>query len=434
MRFIPRTLLARAFLLVSGVMVLSVVAWWRIYLEYEREPRARQLAQLVVSVVNLTRAALIAARPEVRPDLLRELSAREGLRIYPAEAGDSVAPLPETALFELATQQVKRELGERTRFANAVDGVEGLWVSFDIDEDEYWIVRPSERFARIVPKQWIGWGAAALLLSLVAAYLIAFRVTRPLKALSDAASAIGRGEHPEAQRAEGPHEVATVALAFNRMAEDLRRLDADRALILAGISHDLRTPLARLRLGIEMSGADESTRRDMSEDIEEMDRTIGQFLDFARDPGGEPSSRADLDAIVAETVEPYQRRGARVHFTPAGEAPSVVLRPQAMRRLVSNLIDNALRHAGALTTVEVRTGRHNGAALIEVSDRGPGIPVEQIERLKRPFSRLEEARGGTTGAGLGLAIVDRICRAHGGKFDLLPREGGGLIARVRIPD
>lgn len=414
-------------------MVLSVIAWWRIYLGYEREPRAQQLAQLVVSVVNLTRAALVAARPEVRPDLLRELSAREGLRIYPAEAGDSIAPLPETALFELATGQVRRELGERTRFATAVDGIEGLWVSFDIDGDEYWLVLPSERFERIVPKQWIGWGAAALLLSLLAAYLIVFRVTRPLEALSDAASAIGRGEHPEAQRAEGPHEVANVALAFNRMAEDLRRLDQDRALILAGISHDLRTPLARLRLGIEMSGADEPMRRDMSEDIEEMDRTIGQFLDFARDPGGEPLARADLDAIVAETIEPYRRRGAEVQFAPAGEGPFIAVRPQAIRRLVSNLIDNALRYAGAHPIVEIRTGRHDSEALIEVLDRGPGIPVEQIERLKRPFVRLEEARGGTIGAGLGLAIVDRICRAHGGRFELLPREGGGLIARVRIP-
>ncbi len=431
MSALPRTLLARTFLLVSAVMVLSVLAWLRIYVAYEREPRAKQLAQLVVSVVNLTRAALVSAEPERRPDLLAELTAREGIRIYPAEPDDAIIGLPDTPLFAIVTAQVRRTLGADTRFAIEREGVEGFWVSFRIEEDEYWIVLPSERLERTFPTQWLGWAAAALVLSLAAAYLIVFRVSRPLKTLSRAAIAIGRGEPPERIDERGPEEVATVAHAFNRMAEDLARIDADRALILAGISHDLRTPLARLRLGIELSGADPDTLAGMTADIEEMDRVIGQFLDFARDASGEPPRPTALAPLAEEVVEGFRKRAAPVAIA-TSPLPDVPVRPLAIRRLLVNLIENALRY-GAGTAVEVAVRGEAGAALIEVSDRGPGIPLEQAERLKRPFTRLEAARSGEAGAGLGLAIVERICRAHGGRLELAAREGGGLTVRVRFP-
>ena len=431
MSLLPRTLLARTFLLVSIVMVLSVLAWLRIYLAYEREPRARELAQLVVSVVNLTRAALVSAQPERRLDLLSELNALEGIRIYPAEADDPLAPPPDTPLLALVTAQVRRSLGAGTRFAVGREGGEGFWVSFRIGEDEYWLVLPGERLERTVPRQWIGWGAAALLLSLAAAYLIVFRVSRPLKRLSRAAAAIGRGEHPERLRERGPEEVVALARAFNTMSEDLRALDADRALILAGISHDLRTPLARLRLGIELSGADATTREGMDTDIEEMDRVIGQFLDFARDTSGEAPQPTAPGPLAQEVVESFRRRAAPVSAE-IGPAPAIALRPRAVRRLLTNLIENALRY-GAGAPVEVRVRCEGDCLLLEVADRGPGIPPEQAERLKRPFTRLDPARSGEAGAGLGLAIVERIARAHRGQLDLLAREGGGLIARVRLP-
>ncbi|GAB4166507.1 MAG: ATP-binding protein [Rhodocyclaceae bacterium] len=431
MKLVPRSLLARTFLLVSAVMLLSVLAWLRIYVAYEREPRARELAQLVVSVVNLTRAALVSARPERRMDLLTELNALEGIRIYPAEADDALAPPPETALLALVTRQVRQALGAGTRFALGREGEEGFWVSFRIDEDEYWLVLPGERLERIVPRQWIGWGAAALLLSLAAAYLIVFRVSRPLRRLSLAAAAIGRGEHPERLDERGPEEVVALAHAFNTMSEDLRALDEDRALILAGISHDLRTPLARLRLAIELSGADPETRAGMDTDIEEMDRVIGQFLDFARDTAGEAPQATAPGAIVEEVVERFRKREAAVSAMIA-PAPQIPLRALAVRRMLTNLIENALRYGGG-ASVEVSLRRERDDLLLDVADRGPGIPPEQAERLKRPFTRLEAARSGQAGAGLGLAIVERIARAHGGRLDLLAREGGGLIARVRLP-
>ncbi|MCZ7656163.1 MAG: HAMP domain-containing protein [Rhodocyclaceae bacterium] len=203
---------------------------------------------------------------------------------------------------------------------------------------------PRERVERKFPLQWLGWGSAALLLALAGAYLIMFRVTRPLKTLADAAHDIGRGRQPRPLTETGPDEIRSVTHAFNQMSSDLARLDDDRALILAGISHDLRTPLTRLRLAAEMS-ADAALREDISADIDEMDKIIGQFLDFARDTAGEPPETTDLNSVIAHIATPLQRRGARIELRLA-ELPPLMLRPLAMLRLVANLINNALRHGG----------------------------------------------------------------------------------------
>jgi two-component system osmolarity sensor histidine kinase EnvZ len=218
------------------------------------------------------------------------------------------------------------------------------------------------------------------------------------------------------------------------MSADLAQIDQDRALILAGVSHDLRTPLTRLRMGIEMS-ADNGLREGMTADIEEMDKTIGQFLDFARSEGGEAPQEVDLAALLADLAGQYRRRGFAVAMAAAvPPAPSFsggrALRPQALRRAVSNLVDNALRYAGSDNAVELALGSAHSEFAIEVRDRGPGIPPEDVDRIKRPFARLEAARSNTAGAGLGLAIVERIARSHNGRLELLPREGGGLVARL----
>jgi two-component system osmolarity sensor histidine kinase EnvZ len=433
MRLLPQSLLWRTFLLIASLMIVAVLAWAAIFTRAEREPRAHQLAQMVVSVVNLTRSALVSAQPEKRHALLLELSDREGIRVYPAEDDDKVAPLPQHApLIQLVAEEVRRQLGADTRLTLEREGEAGFWVSFRLDgDDEYWVMLPRERVERSFPLQWLGWGAAVLLLALAGAYLVMFRVTRPLKGLAAAARDIGRGRRPAPLAEAGPDEIRSVSHAFNQMSADLARLDEDRALILAGISHDLRTPLTRLRLAAEMS-ADAGLREDIGVDIDEMDKIIGQFLDFARDSEGELPEPTDLNAVVSHIAVPLQRRGADIALHLA-ELPPFLLRPLALLRLAANLINNALRYGGAAGPVEVATRREGDRVVLEVLDRGPGIPPEEAERLKQPFTRLETARTGASGAGLGLAIVDRVARSHGGRLELLAREGGGLIARVSLP-
>lgn len=428
---LPRTLMVRTFLLIGLLMVLSLFAWFAIFTSLERVPRAHQMAQTLISVANLTRTALIAARPEARRYLLRELSDREGIHVYPADEHDKVLPKEMPEFLAQTAELVRAELGKETRFALELNGEQALFVSFHIHGDEYWVALPRERVERKISQQWLVWTAAAALLALIGTWLIVFRVTRPLKALSHAAKEIARGRTPAPLAERGPEEIATVAQAFNQMNSALARMDSDRALILAGISHDLRTPLTRLRMGIEMSGTDDASRDAMAADIEEIDATISQFLDFARADDGEAFAQTDLSALLDGVVAHY----ARVGYALDAEIQAGVTlnaRPKALRRAVCNLIDNAIRYA-ADTPISLSLAQHGRHIEIEVADRGPGIPVEQIERLKLPFTRFDEARSNAAGAGLGLAIVERILRGHGGSFDLLPREGGGLRARLTLP-
>ena len=416
------SLFARSFLLIAALIVTAVLASFQIYLMYEREPRSRELAQQTVSTVNLTRAALVSADPFLRRELLIELNETEGLRVFPATASEKLEAVPDEALLLLVIQKVRETLGADTRFAYARDGEEGFLVSFFIDEDEFWVMLPRERFELDFGLEWLGWGLALLALALAGAWLIASNIARPLAALTSAAARIGRGEAHRPLAEEGPRELRGLGSAFNRMARDLESMERERAMVLAGISHDLRTPLSRMRLSLEMSGAESGAAGAMVADIDEMDAIIGQFLDFARGVT-EQKTRQDLLALAEEVGEHYKRLGKDVSVE--GEGVQLPFARMAVRRAVSNLIDNALRYGKE--PIEVRVSKN----VIEVSDRGPGIPASEVERLKRPFTRLQSARSGpSAGAGLGLAIVERVARAHGGSLDLEAREGGGLVARL----
>jgi two-component system osmolarity sensor histidine kinase EnvZ len=426
----PRSLLWRTFLLLAALVVATTVGWFQIFRAYEVEPRARQISQNLISIVNLTRTALVNSQPELRRELLSDLAEREGIQIYPSELDERLEPPVDEAVQNLVRELVRRQLGEGTRFASAREGKPGLWLSFDIADDEYWLRIPRRRLERQIALRWLGWGALALALSLLSAWVIVSRLNRPLRALATSAAAIGKGKTPEPLSESGPEEIRTLSHAFNEMSRDLARLDADRALILAGVSHDLRTPLSRLRLGLEMSGAETQLKDGMTADIEEMDRIINQFLDFARTDGGETPQHADLAGIAAEVAEHYRRHGRSVATDFAG-VPELPLQTMAMRRVVLNLVDNALRYGEKDVGIAVRP--EGTSVVLEVADRGPGIPVSEVERLKRPFTRLEAARSDGGSAGLGLAIVERVVRAHRGSLELLPRPGGGLLAQIRLP-
>jgi len=432
----PRTLLWRIFLLVAVLMLASVAVWSAIFSHFDQASRGRQTAQTVVSIINLTRTALLNADPALRKDLLLDLATLEGIRIYPAEDDDKTTPLDDTAVLRRVIEDVRLQLGADTRFASSWEGLSGFWVSFRIkgddpaDNAEFWVMLPSERVMRPHALEWMWWGAAALCLAMLGAYMIVSRLNRPLKAMAAAARTVGRGEMPPRLSESGPAELADLAHAFNQMSHDLQQLDADRALILAGVSHDLRTPLARLRLGVEMCGADPADVDAMVSDIEDMDRIIGQFLEFSRVDGGETLAPLDLAALADELSAVYARRGFPLTVRSSGSS-LVTARPQALRRAITNLIENAINYTGAAP--ELETGSTGGRPFIRVLDRGPGIPASETERVKRPFTRLESARSNTKGSGLGLAIVDRIVRGQHGEFRLGPREGGGLDASILLP-
>ena len=432
-KLVPRTLLVRTFLLVSLLIFVCVASWLTLFGLAEREPRARQVAQLAVSVVNITNAALIAADPLKRLSLLRDLAETEGVHLYPAEPTDDVDELPDTYFFRVMLETSRSQLGPATRFAGRVNGLPGLWVSFSVGEgtdDDYWLMLPGERAERKFPWHWLGWGGASLALALLIAWLIVSRVTLPLRDLVAAAREVGHGKHPDPVPERGPVELEQLAQAFNRMSENLRQFDVERAEILAGLSHDLRTPLARLRLELELSMSDEEARNAAVEDIEQMDEIIGQFLDYARGESEDQRELTDINTLISQ-ITGGLKRASVAHEVKLGELPPVMINRQALTRALTNLLENARKYAAPPIGITTRTG--DKEIIIEILDHGPGIPEAEVERIKRPFTRLENARTDTKGTGLGLAIVERVVRHHGGKFELLAREGGGLIARLRLP-
>ncbi|HPR05580.1 MAG TPA: ATP-binding protein [Denitromonas sp.] len=427
-------MLWQTFALLAVMLVLAFAAWSQIVRHFEQAPRARDLAQMVVSIVNLTRTALVNAESARRLEMLIDLTALEGIRVYPAEDDDTLTPLPNTRPIRLLTNEIRRQLGPGTRFAGSWEGLEGFWLSFRLDPqdpDEYWVMLPRERIQRPRALEWLGWGGVIMGIALLGAYLIVFRIGRPLRLIAQAARTIGQGKYPPPLPADGPGEIAEVVVAFNQMSGDLARLESDRAIILAGVSHDLRTPLARLRLGVEMSGAPNDDVRAMVSDIEEMDRVIGQFVDYGRSEP-QPPETVKLAQLISDIAEAYRLRGLNIRLD-LDETAAIRVRPIAFRRALRNLIDNAERYGGKTQTITLSAHSAGDHWKISVTDQGPGVPESAFETLKRPFVRLDEARSNPQGAGLGLAIVERFARAHDGRLDLSNHPDGGLIATLTLP-
>jgi two-component system osmolarity sensor histidine kinase EnvZ len=419
-------------LLIAIVMVIGQLVSIRLFDYFEREPRALAAALQAITVVNYTKASLLAAHEDRRLALLSEMSGKEGVHIYAADLLEEIEPLPKDPFTKLIVEKIKEKLGPDTIVAINHFGVPGLWVSFSIGQDDFWVVIPRIQVERPFPWQWLGWGAIVILLSLASAFLIAERINRPLNLLVKAADRLRMGEQPPSLPEDGLDELRAVNHAFNQMSEALTRLDAERTLLLAGISHDLRTPLARLRLAVEMLPDEQSgsLRNGMVQDITDMDNIIHQFLDFVRGIEGEPTQMVDINSLLKSIYERHIRAGRNLvlRLSPTHLIP---LRPLAMQRLLNNLIDNAFAYSkGEVTVTTTITA---GSIILSVLDKGPGIPESQMQRLLRPFERLDTARGNEGGSGLGLAIANRIAKLHKGNLVLKNRTEGGLEASLTLP-
>lgn len=426
------TLFWRTFLLIALLLAISLYGWYQFFVWFERGPRAQQFAHQMVSVVNLTRSSLIYAEPSERPNLLAELSANEGIRVYPLEADDKIKPLPDRKLFQLMRGYIQLELGSDTQMVGSVNDLNGLWISFAIEEDWYWAYFPKERVTRVPPLEWLSWGGLALLLSLFGALVLVRLVNRPIAQLTAAASLLASGRMPKSLPQRGPAEIRLLTASFNHMVQDLKQSEQDRTLMLAGISHDLRTPLTRLRLELEMSQLDESTRQAMASDLDQMEVIVKQFMGYARlQHSPETQEPVRLRDLIEDTLAPYQQRiqsgdlALELSLT-LNDVPSLQGNPQELARLLINLLENALRYGKADETEKVRVAISLNAKAditsrtIQLSfrDHGPGVPEKQLSELTRPFKRLNTARSNANGTGLGLAIVERIVQRHRGSLEV----------------
>lgn len=268
--------------------------------------------------------------------------------------------------------------------------------------------------------------AAAILVSLYAVG----RVTRPLALFAEAARALGRDIRRPPLPETGPTEVRRAARAFNRMQQRLVGFIDNRIRMLAAISHDLKTPVTRLRLRAELLG-DETVRRQINADLDEMDAMLAGTLAYLRGEGrAEQVQPVDVEALVASIAADTQELGQNVSWHGAAKTPYPA-RPQALRRCLNNLVQNALRYGGS---AEIALEERAGEIVIRVGDRGPGLPENELERVFEPFYRMEGSRNRETGGtGLGLAIARDVAEAHGGSLALANRRGGGLEAILTLP-
>lgn len=435
MRLLPRSLFGRNLLLIVGLLALSQLVSALLLRQLVIVPRIEQAAQVSATTLAALHSALDALPRDHRPALVARLNALGSLRIDgsgepPAAATRPPRPLLRTYLSRLDAllpdQEARVEWHSEDDFR--------LWARLALrDGQHYWVGIALPRLdGNGLPRLWVWLSAICSGLALLGAWLIQRRINRPLQELIRASEHLGQGPaNPPTLAEDGPDEIAAVSRSFNRMMQRLDTTERERAVMLAGVSHDLRSPLAKLRLAVEIldGGDDPALQAGMVRNIEHMDAIIGQFLAFARADEAEPTTICDLAGLVRSTLEAL---GASPLF--ALDLPPLApqsLRPLAMQRLLANLVENALRHGAAPYEITLRAD--DDGIRLSVFDRGPGLGDGDPARLKQAFTRGDAARNGPPGAGLGLAIAERVANLHGGRLDLLKRPGGGCEARLSLP-
>ncbi|AIY42021.1 Osmolarity sensory histidine kinase EnvZ [Collimonas arenae] len=427
-------LLWRTFFMLAFLITVSMVTWIASFRIVERGPRAQQLAAQIISIVTITRAALTHSAPDLRRELLFDLASNEGIRIYPLEDTDQIDPPTDDALMPDVEKEIRSKLGNQTRFSSRVNDISGFWVSFKIDGDEYWLVLDRDRVERGSGVQWLQWASVALILSLLGAMFISTLINQPLSRLTAATRAVAKGLQPEPLPETGPTEIEEANRSFNQMVSDLQRIESDRAIILAGISHDLRTPLARMLLEVEMANLSDDARGGMQSDLAQMDGIIGQFLHYAKPTDTSSFEKINLSELIDNVVQTAERQADIRIKTDIAPGIHISGNETELRRVLNNVIENSRRYGKKdgddCVDIDINCQARQDRAIVNIADHGPGIPDGEIDRLLRPFTRLDVARGQANGSGLGLAIVSRIIKQHGGKLRLSNREGGGLNTQI----
>ncbi len=423
MRVLPATAFGRSALVVALAVGLSQVLTLWFFARNAYLPGIREYARLTVLQADL------ALEPDTgqRPAAVR-LSEATGIEIAEAgrEPADDAWPLLSRPVVSRFDREVERLLDEPARVRLAGESKPVLWVTAE-SFDGRWVRVPMTFFRDYDRYLLLGWGVTIPLLSIAAGLLIARGLNRPLKRLERAAAFVGRGEPvPRLDDSAGPAEIDAVNRAFNRMASEMLQAQRDRALLLAGVSHDLRTPLTRMRLTAEFLD-DADLSRGIIQDIEDMDAILDQFIGFIRDGADEEPGYAQLNDLIEEVRGKLD--GDQIEFTP-GEIPRLMVKRLTMKRLLSNLLTNGLKYGRP--PVEVATELDENEVVLRVRDHGPGVRAEDIPVLLEPFSRGDAART-LSGSGLGLAIVSRIVDMHHGHMSLDNDPEGGLRVEIRLP-
>lgn len=415
-----------AFFIVFELLAAAAVA------AFLMMPVARRSAGDLAGLMLLSAQTWSELPPETRPAFERELANAHmlTLRAEPPLAGRDEWRSPYVHLLETALAERSGDVQRLSR--EQITGEDWYWALLPSGEGMISVGFPIKRIEAQPALTLLVWVAVGLALAYLAARWLAQRIVAPLTRMERAVLHLGGGQVPELLDESGPRELAGLAARFNTMARQVRELLLARTTLLAGLSHDLRTPLARMRLALTLLEERPSARAlaQLEQDVAEMDWLVGDVLDLARGLEGEPSEEFDLRPFLNELAA-ITSNSARIRVTHMHA--KVRAAPKGLRRALANLLENAL-HYSADQVVDLVVQVDDGAVRIGVLDRGPGIPVEQFDAVFQPFFRLDASRSPATGgAGLGLAIVHQLAIAHGWDVKLALREGGGLEAWLTLP-
>jgi two-component system osmolarity sensor histidine kinase EnvZ len=456
----------RTFVLLVLLILASSLVWYISFKALEYESRAQLAARQISSAVNLTRSSLVHADAIYRTALIKNISDQEGLYIRPREPEDKISTYAVDSYRQLLEFELRKRLGSETIVSDRVNGVPGLWVSFAIQGDPYWLQTDMVRIEPVNSDAWLYWIALAIAMSLIGSLVIGGLLNRPLKQLSLAANHVRQGHFDRVKLNENVFttEIHQVNRGFNKMTAQLSKVEADRIVMLAGISHDLRTPLARLRLETELSVSDNDARFEMSQDIEQINAILGKFLDYAR-PHVSQLQIINLAAVVAAAAQFVNNAAKDAQDIAVSNNVSTDLQVMAdaveLQRVIANLLENARRYGKStiypahmmetkhlphvlpmpdakgyeaddeawsptrlfeepveIAKVDIDARIQGDWVVLTVRDHGAGVSPEVLNQLNVPFFRANEARSNVTGTGLGLAIVEKAVQGMQGKISL----------------
>lgn len=426
MKVLPRSAFGQTVLLIGFLLFVNQVVSYISFALYVIEPNQQQINQLLakqirvvfidINDVQLSPKMAEAFHHETGIGVYRE---QDALKLGLASAGYYPYRSEQMSALLGGPAEVRISQGDEYLFWIRPPQAPSLWVKIPLMGLEEANFSPLIFFLGIIG-----------VLSVAGGWVFVRQLNRPLKSLQRAAEDVGRGNFPEPLAEHGTSEIMAVTQAFNHMSKGIKQLENDRNLLMAGISHDLRTPLTRIRLASEMmSDLDDFLKEGIENDIDDMNNIIDQFIDYLRQGSKDKAELGDLNLLVEEVLNVETPANRHIVFNPQ-DCPDVPLRYVAIKRALANLIQNALRYSQG--DIEVTTGHEKDYVYFIVSDEGEGIPDEDIERLFQPFTQGDKARG-TEGSGLGLAIIKRIVDTHGGRVELSNKATGGLQAKVYLP-
>ena len=423
---LPRSFFGRNTLMIATLLTISQLASFMTVQHFVVDRKNETIMYLVANQIKIQ---FIGIQSNIPDELSRGFIDTTELELFWLNDGSIPATLSTARDDPSFTKAAEKYLGKGTLVKVEVSDRVYLWVN-EPSHPDYWVRLPIAEYSATAPISLVIFFGVLLFLSLAGAWLLVKQLHRPLKRLAFAAREIGRGDYPGRLKETGPQELVSLTSAFNQMAADVHALEEDRTLLLAGISHDLRTPITRIRLSLEfLSEQEDELKKDLISDLQDMDDIIDQFIGYVRYGSEEQFELLDINDLIKQIVDATQKQHQDL-VAELNEIPKFKIKPLAMKRLVSNLIENAFRYGKA--PVKVSSKLEDGQFVFRVRDHGSGIEDLDKKRLFQPFARGDKARGGK-GSGLGLAIVQKIAEMHKGEITLANHSEGGLVAKLIIP-